>query len=246
MRSRALSAVLIGVLLVAGACGDDDDESSDTTTTSSSTTTTTTVDYTKFTSTDQVAVNLDQSILTAAEVQAAAGLPAAPVEYKGTGNAPPPPQGALNLDGIAAVFPSEAYKGALEEGKASVGANRTYVAGSGLVLNVLAVKFESATTAGTFLKFATNVATTLGGAKVTPHPEFKIGVAAGQVVRVPPSAGATPPTEITVTSILFANGVYYQTSMTATPGAITDEAVIAFATAQNTKYQSVKARLDLD
>src|SRR5919109_2693383 len=164
MRSRALVAVLVGVLLVAGACGDDDEETSDTTTTSSSTTTTTAVDYTKFKSTDQVAVNLDQSILTAAEVQAAAGLSAAPTEYKGTGNAPPPPQGPLNLDGIAAVFPSEAYKGALEEGKASVGANHTYVDKSGLVLNVLAVKFESATTAGTFLKFATNVATTLGGA----------------------------------------------------------------------------------
>ena len=244
MGSRALSAVLVGILLVAGACGDDD-ESSETTTTSS-TTTTTTVDYSKFKSTDEVAVNLDQSLMTAAEVQAAIGLAATPVEYKGRGNSPAPPQGPLNLDGIAAVFPSEAYKAALEEGKAGVGANRTYADPSGaLVLNLLAVKFESATTAQNFVQFATNVATTLGGAKVVPHPEFKVGVLAGQVVKVPPSAGATPPTEITVTSVLYANGVYYQTSITAPVDQVIDATGIAFATAQDKKYQSVKAKLNL-
>lgn len=247
MRSRGLAAVVIGILLVTGACGDDDESEATTTTTSSTTTiTTTAVDYSRFQSTDKVAVGLDGSLMTAAEVQAAAGLSAAPTEYKGTGNAPPPPQGPLNLEGIAAVFPSPAYKGALEESKASVGANRTFVdTTSGLVLNVLAVKFESATSAQKFVQFSTNVATTLGGAKVTPHPEFKVGVMAGQVVKVPPSAGATPPTEITVASVLYANGVYYQTSITGLVDAVQDATAIAFATAQDKKYQSVKAKLDL-
>jgi hypothetical protein len=247
MRSRVLPALAIGLLLVAGACGDDDDEASDTTTTTAATTTSTAgPDYSKFKSTDQVAVNLDQSIMTSAEIQAAAGLSATPAEYKGTGNSPPPPQGPLNLDGIAAVFPSEAYKGALEDGLASVGANKTVVdASTGRVFNVLAVKFESATTAQKFVAFATNVATTLGGATVTPRPDFKVGVLPGQVVKVPPSAGATPPTEITVASVLYANGVYYQASVTAPVGAVTADTVIAFVKAQDTKYQSVKSLLGL-
>jgi hypothetical protein len=246
MRSRALPALAIGLLLVAGACGDDDDEASDTTTTSSTTTTAPGPDYSKFKSTDQVAVNLDQSLMTAAEIQAAAGLSATPAEYKGTGNSPPPPQGPLNLDGIAAVFPSEAYKGALEDGKASVGANKTVVDASiGRVFNVLAVKFESATTAQNFVAFATNVATTLGGAKVTPRADFKVGVLPGQVVTVPPSAGATPPTEITVASVLYPNGVYYQASVTAPVGVVTADTVIAFVKAQDAKYQGLKSLLGL-
>lgn len=239
MRSRALSAALVGILLVAGACGDDDEDSKATTTT------TTTVDYTKFKSTDKVAVSLDGSLLTAAEAGTAVGLQAPPVEYRGRGNSPAPPQGALNVDGIATVFPSEAYKGALEEGKATVGANRTFADPTGaVVLNVLAVKFESAATAQKFVAFATNVATTLGGAKVTAHPELKIGVLPGQVVRVPPSPGATPPTEITVASVLYPNGLYYQMSITG-PVGLQDGGVIAFVTAQDKKYQSVKAKLGL-
>ncbi|HEX2038289.1 MAG TPA: hypothetical protein VHF47_01010 [Acidimicrobiales bacterium] len=248
MRSRALAVLAIGVLLVAAACGDDgDDEAGDTTTTTASTTTTTPLpDYSRYRSSDQVAINLDQSIMTATEVQAAAGLSATPVEYKGTGNSPPPPQGPLNLDGMVAVFPSPAYKGALEDGKASVGANKTVAdAASGRVFNILAVKFESAATGGNFVKFATNVATTLGGAKVADHPEFKVGVLPGQVVRVPPSAGATPPTEIVVATVMYPNGVYYQASITAPVGTVTDEAAIAFVRAQDAKYQSVKARLNL-
>ena len=246
MRSRALSALAIGVLLVAGACGDDDEASKDTTTTSSTATTAPLPDYTRFKSTDQLAVNLDKSIMTSAEVQAALGLSAAPTAYKGTGNSPPPPQGPLNLDGIAAVFPSEAYKGALEDGKAGVGANKTVVdASSGRVLNILAVKFESAATAQTFVVFATNVATAVGGAKVTPHPEFKVGVLPGQTVRVPPSAGATPPTEITVASVLYPSGIYYQASITAPVGAVTDDTAIAFVKAQDAKYQLAVLQLDL-
>lgn len=245
MRSRALPALAIGILLVAGACGDDDDDASDTTTTSS-TTTTPGPDYSAFKSTDQMAVNLDKSIMTAAQVQAAAGLSTPPAEYKGTGNSAPPPQGPLNLDGIAAVFPNPAYKGALEDGKAGVGANRTVVdASSNRVFNILAVKFESAATAQKFVAFATNVATTLGGAKVTPHAEFKIGVLPGQVVKVPPSAGATPPTEITVASVLYANGIYYQASITAPVGTVTDDTAIAFAKAQDAKYQLVTLKLSL-
>lgn len=246
MRSRVLATVSIGALLVAGACGDDDEASDTTTTTASTTTTTPPPDYSAFKSTDGVAVSLDGSILTAAEVQAAAGLSAVPVEYKGTGNSPPPPQGPLNLDGMAAVFPSPAYKGALEDGKASVGANKTVAdPASGRVFNILAVKFESATTGGKFVTFATNVATSLGGATVTPHPEFKVGVLPGQVVRVPPSAGATPPTEIVVAGVMYPNGVYYQASITAPVGSVTDDAAIAFVRAQDAKYQSVKSLLAL-
>lgn len=245
MRSRALPALAIGLLLVAGACGDDDDEASDTTTTSS-TTTTPGPDYSTFKSTDQVAVNLDKSIMTSAEVQVALGLSSAPAEYKGTGNSPPPPQGPLNFDGIAAVFPSEAYKGALEDGKATVGANKTVVdASSGRVINILAVKFESAATAQKFVVFATNVATAVAGGTATPRPDFKVGVLPGQVVKVPPSAGATPPTEITVASVLYENGVYYQASVTAPVGSVTADTVIAFVKAQDAKFQLVKLELSL-
>lgn len=246
MRTRLLPVLAVALLSIAGACGDDDEASDTTTTTASTTTTMPPPDYSAFKSTDQVALNLDLSIMTAAEVQAAAGLSAAPVEYKGTGNSPPPPQGPLNLDGMAAVFPSPAYKGALEDGKASVGANKTVAdAATGRVFNILAVKFESAATGGNFVKFATNVATSLGGAKVAEHPEFKVGVLPGQVVRVPPSAGATPPTEIVVASVMYPNGVYYQASITAPVGAVTDDTVIAFVRAQDAKYQSVKSLLAL-
>ncbi|MDQ3757482.1 MAG: hypothetical protein M3394_06515 [Actinomycetota bacterium] len=247
MRSRVLPALAIGVLLVGGACGDDDEDARRDTTTSSSTTTTMALpDYSNFASTDQVALNLDKSIMTKAEVQAALGLSAPPAEYRGTGNSPPPPQGPLNLDGMAAVFPSPAYKDALVDGKATVGANRTAAdAASGRVINILAVKFESAASAQKFVVFATNVATSLGNAKVVPHPEFKVGVLPGQVVRVPPSQGATPPTEIVVASVLYANGLYYQMSITAPVDAVTDDTAIAFAKAQHAKYELRVLELNL-
>jgi hypothetical protein len=154
--------------------------------------------------------------------------------------------GPLSLDGVTAVFPSPVYSGPLQQGHASVGANESYVdPSSKTVVDILAVKFESATTAAQFVQFATNVAVTVGQAKATPHTEVTVGVSPNQVLRVPPSPGANPPQEITVTAALYSNGVYYLVSEIAAPGTVQDSMVLTLLRAQDRKYQIKRASLGL-
>jgi hypothetical protein len=244
-RSLRLSALVLALGLVFAACGDDgDDESSEDTTTTSTTAGTTTSTTASLTSTSAVAVALDGTLLSAAEVQSTLGLSAAPQPYQGTAAAPPPPQGALSLDGIAKVYPSDAYKGLLQQGEASVGANKSHlvvVGQGGYVLNILAVKFKSAETGGLFVQSASGVATTFGGAKTNAHPEVKVGVTPGAVLVVPPAAGAT--NETVVTSALMPDGVFYQVSASAPPGSVKDDVVIKVLTAQAAKYEKNKASI---
>jgi hypothetical protein len=245
-RLMRLSTLLLAVALVFAGCGKSK-SSSDTTTTSSSTTsstasTTTTV---VLTSDSKVAAALSTSILDGAGVKAALGLSADATAYTGSAAAPAPPQGPLSIDGVAKVFPDPAYKGLLEQGQASVGANKSFLVpagSSGYVLNILAVKFKDGTTGGTFVQSASQVATTFGGAKTNAHPEVKIGLTPGAVLVVPPAAGAQ--TETVVIASLYADGVYYLVSTTAPPGVIKDETVIKVLTAQNTKYTANKAAID--
>lgn len=234
--------IVVGLFGVAfAACGGDDEDTAATTTTTTAPSTTTTV---SLKSDSAVAVALDGTILSAAEVQAALGLAAAPQPYQGTSASPPPPQGPLSLDGIAKVYPSDAYKGLLEQGEASVGANKSHmvvVGQGGYVLNILAVKFKSAETGGLFVQSATGVATTFGGAKTNPHPEVRIGVTPGAVLVVPPAVGAT--NETVVTSALMPDGVFYQVSASAAPGSVKDDVVIKVLTAQAAKYEKNKASI---
>ncbi|MDQ1437467.1 MAG: hypothetical protein QOK43_1096 [Acidimicrobiaceae bacterium] len=239
------AAALAVFVLAAGACGGSDksgsgDKATTTSTTASTSTTSTTV---LLTTDSKVAAALDGTILTAAEVQSALALPAPPQPFTGTGAAPPPPQGPLSLDGVAKVFPDPAYKGLLEQGEASVGANKTYAAaiGAGAVINVLAVKFKDATTGGTFVQSATQVATTFGGAKTNAHPEVKIGVVPAAVLVVPPAPGAQAETVVIAT--LYQDGVYYQVSSSAAPGSVKDEVVLKLLAAQDAKYQRTKASI---
>jgi len=246
-RSLRLPALLLALGLAFGfaACGDDGDEGADDTTTTSSTTASSTTSTTASLKSDSaVAVALDGTILSAAEVQAALGLSAAPQPYAGTPAAPAPPQGPLTLDGIAKVYPSDAYKGLLQQGEASVGANKSQlvvVGQGGYVLNILAVKFKSAQTGGLFVQSASGVATTFGGAKTNAHPEVKIGVTPGAVLVVPPAVGAT--NETVVTSALMPDGVFYQVSASAPPVSVKDDVVIKVLTAQAAKYEKNKASI---
>jgi hypothetical protein len=240
--SLRLSAVALGLslALVFSACGDDSDDAADTTTSTTAPTTTTT----GVSSTSPVAVFLNTTLVSAAEVQAALGLSAAPQPYTGTATAPAPPQGPLSLDGIVKVYPDPAYKGILEQGGATVGANTSYlvmVGASGYVVNVLAVKFKDAAGGTTFVQTATQVAQSLGLAKANAHPEVTIGVTPGAVLVVPPQAGSQ--NETVVTSSLYSDGVFYQVSASAPPGTVKDEVVIKLLHAQDAKYQKNKASL---
>ena len=245
-RLTRISALVLALGLVFAACGDDD-EAKDTTTTSSTTSTTaatTTSSTLNLKSDSKVAAALDASILSAQQVQATLGLSAEPGVYTGTATSPAPPQGPLSLDGVAKVFPSDAYKGLLEQGQASVGANRSYLipaGSSGYVLNILSVKFANAQSGGTFVTSAGQVATTFGGAKTNAHPEVKIGVTPGAVLVVPPAAGAQ--TETVVIASLYQDGVYYLISASAPPGSVKDETVIKVLKAQDAKYTANKSNI---
>lgn len=238
----SVAAVGLSAALLFAACGDDsDDDAADTTTTSTTAATTTT---TSLSSTSPVAVFLNTTLLSPAEVQASLGLSAAPQPYTGTAAAPPPPQGPLSLDGIVKVYPDPAYKGILEQGGATVGANTSYlvVSGtSGYVVNILAVKFPDQAGGSTFVNTATQVATSIGQAKANAHPEVKVGVLPGAVLVVPPQGGSQ--NETVVTSALYADGVYYQVSASAPPGTVKDEVVIKLLNGQDAKYQKNKAGL---
>jgi len=235
-------ALLVSLALVAGACGGSKKTAATTTTTTTAPTTTSTTAAATLTSTDKVAVFLDGTVLTPAEVQAALGLAAAPTVYPGTASSPPPPQGPLSLKGIVAVFPSPAYEGLLQQGEASVGANHTYlVAGGPYTVNVLAVKFKSGDTGRLFVSSATSTAVSFGGAQQTQHPELSIGTQPNGVLRVPPTPPAT--NEQVVVGALYQDGVYYLVSAGAAPGKVADDIVIKVLKAQDAKYQGKKSSL---
>jgi hypothetical protein len=242
-RLLRLPALVLALALVFAACGDDKDEAKDTTTTSTTAAPTTSTTA-NLKSDSAVAVALNDSILDAQQLQATMGLSAAPAVYQGNGTAPPPPQGPLTLDGVAKVFPSEAYKGLLEQGGAVVGANKSFLvpAGtSGYVVNILAIKFQTAQGGGTFVTSSTDVAKTFGGAKVNAHPEVKVGITPGAVAVVPPAAGAQ--TENVVIAALYSDGVYYLVSTSSAPGSITDDVVIKILKGQDAKYQAKKSTI---
>lgn len=225
--------------LVLGACGGDDDDSADDTTTSTTagTTTSTTASLKSDTA---MAVALNDSIVDGQKLQAALSLSAEPTVFPGTAAAPPPPQGPLSLQGVIKVYP-EAYKGLLELSGAKDGANKTYLMPQGFVVNILAVKYPTAAAGGAFVKSATELATTFGGGKSTAHSEVSIGTLPGAVLRVPPQAPST--NETVVISALYENGVFYQVSATAPPGAVKDEVVIGVLKAQNANYQAKKGSI---
>ena len=162
-----VSAVALSLGLVFAACGGDDDgdAADNTTSTTAGPTTSTTASLKSDTA---MAVALNDSIIDAQKVQAALGLSAAPTEYKGTAEAPAPPQGPLSLQGVIKVYP-EAYKGLLEISGAKDGANKTYLMPQGFVVNILAVKYPTAEAGGAFVKSATELATTFAGGKSTAH-----------------------------------------------------------------------------
>jgi hypothetical protein len=237
------SALILVVGLVFAACGSSSKKAATTTTSSTSSTTTSTTVV--LTSDSKVAAALDASILSGQQIQITLGLAAAPTAYTGTAAAPAPPQGPLSLDGVAKVFPDPSYKGLLQQGQASVGANRSFLVPtgtSGYVLNILAVKFANAQGGQTFVTAATQVATTFGGAKTNPHPEVKIGLTPGAVLVVPPSG--TSQSETVVIASLYDDGVYYLVSTSAAPGTVKDDTVIKILKAEDAKFVGNKTAID--
>jgi hypothetical protein len=240
----ALSLAALSLAVVAGACGGSKGASSTTTTSSTiATTSTTTAASGSPTSTDKVAVFLDGTIVTPAELKAALGLKAEPVAYPGTADAPAPPQGPLSLAGVVQVFPSPAYEALLAQGGASVGANRTYLVTEGgpYVLDVLAVKFKNGDLGKLFVSSSTSTAVSFGQAQQTSHPELKAGILPGIVLRVPPNPPST--TERVVSGALYQDGVYYLVSGGGPAGKVADDVVIKVVQAQDSKYQGKKSSL---
>lgn len=234
---RFRSAVAVLTLVVVAGCAKSSPATKATTTTTAAGPTPTTTPA-NFVSTNALATKLDKSIVTPAQIQAALHLQTPPTAVP----APTVPQGPLNLDGVTAVFPSPIYKQALQSGGFTDGANRSFTDGT-TGPNVLAMKFQDATSGGKFVDFATRVATTVGGAKATAHPELTVGVLPGTILRVPPSPTASPPNEIVVAAALYPNGVYYLVSISAAVASVTDEQVIALLRAQDIAYQANKAAL---
>jgi hypothetical protein len=244
---RRLSAtVLVAALslaVLAAACGGTKSASSTTTTTTPTTMATTSTTSGSPTSTDKVAVFLDGTILTPAELKAALHLKADPTVYAGTADAPALPQGPLSLAGVVKVFPSPAYEALLAQGGATVGANRTYLVTEGgpYLVNVLAVKFKNGDMGKLFVSSSTSTAVSFGQAQQTSHPELKAGVLPGIVLRVPPNPPST--TERVVSGALYQDGVYYLVSGGGPAGKVADDVVIKVVQAQDSNYQGKKAGL---
>jgi hypothetical protein len=237
-----LPALLVSLALVAGACGGS--KKAATTTTTAAPSTTTSAAPATLTSTDKVAVFLDGTVLTPAEVQAALGLAGAPTVYTGVAGSatPPPPQGALSLKGVVAVFPTPAYESLLQQGQASVGANHTYVVADGpYTVDVLAVKFKSSDTGRLFVTSAASTAVSFGGAQQTQHPELSIGTLPNSVLRVSANQSAT--SEQAAIGSLYQDGVYYLVSAVAAPGKVADDILVKLLKAQDAKYQAKKSSL---
>jgi hypothetical protein len=195
---------------------------------------------------DREAIGLNRSLLSAAEVAQAMGLTAPPTPE--TPGAKATPQGPITEQAILAVLPNAAvYKPLYDNAGGGNGANVTYhVASPKIDIDILAVKFATQQGGQSFVRQASNIATTLAQGKATAHPEMALGVlpAADQaILRVPPGPVTDPTQETVVTDILYGNGVFYLVTLMSAPAAVSDAHVIALARAQDAKYQADKSAI---
>ena len=199
-------------------------------------------------STDPVAVALNGTLLTAAETQRALSLPAVPAPEPA--DKPQTPQGPLSEQGLLSVLPNSAvYKPFYDQAGGGVGANVTYHSTTPqLDIDVAVLKFATPAGAESFVKRATDLATTLAQGRTTPHPELDLGVVpAGQqvVLRVPPSAVGDPTNETLLLDVVYSNGVTYLITLLGPPGTLSDQQIIALARAQDAKWSAQRADLHL-
>jgi hypothetical protein len=247
-------AFLVVALVGVAACGGSGKKSAAPTTTgpapattaTASTSTTAAPGSNGAVSTDKVAIGLNSSLLSAAEVQRGLGLSASPTQEAAGPQATA--QGPLTEQGILSVLPNAAvYKPIYDQAGGGVGANVLYHAASPkLDIDILAVKFADQQGGASFVQHAAGIATTLAQGKATLHPEMTLGVlspAQQGVIRVPPGPLTDPTNETIVTDILYGNGVDYLVTLMAPPGAVTDAQVIALAQAQDAKYQTAKSSI---
>jgi hypothetical protein len=197
-------------------------------------------------STDKVAIGLDRSLLSAAEVQRALALSALPTK-EGTG-AQATAQGPLSEQGLLSVLPNATvYKPIYDQAGGGVGANVLYHAATPkLDIDILTAKFATQAGGASFVKKASDIATTLAQGKATPHPEMGLGTLPADlqvVIRVPPGPLTDPTNETIITDILYADGVDYLMTLMGPPGVVSDAQVIALAKAQDAKYQATKGSL---
>jgi hypothetical protein len=218
-------------------------------TTLASTTTTTpgsAVNPADVTTTDKVALGLNVSLLSASDVAHAMGLSPPPAPEVPGPHATP--QGPLTEQGILSVLPdATVYRPLYERAHGGVGANVTYhVPSAKLDIDILAIKFANQQGAQSFVQQATNIATSLAQAKVTPHPELALGVLpAGLqgVLRVPPSPLTDPTHETILIDVVYHDGVDYVITLIAPPRTVTDLQMITLARAQDTRYRANKASI---
>jgi hypothetical protein len=256
MRSSLVAGAVV-VVIAAGACGGSSKKATPattgattapapTTTTTAASTTSSAAGQGSFASTDKVAVALNGTLLTAAEVQQVLKLPATPGQEQPGPNSTP--QGPLNENGVLNVLPSAAiYKPLYDKAGGGVGANVTYhLQSAKLDVGILTVMFATAAGGQQFIQQATNIVTTVAQGKATAHPDLAIGVLPPSmqvVVRIPPSAIADPTNETIVVDFLYSNGVAYLVDVVAPPGSTTDQQIISLAKAQDAKYQAQKGSL---
>lgn len=194
-------------------------------------------------STDKVAVQLNRSLLSAAEVQRALALSVPPTQEAAGPTATA--QGPLTEQGLLSVLPNATvYKPIYDKAAGGVGANVLYHAATPkLDIDILTAKFATQAGGQSFVKQAADIATTFAQGKATQHPEMGLGVLPATlqvVIRVPPGPLTDPTNETIITDILYANGIDYLMTLMGPPGAVTDAQVIALAKAQDAKYQSLK------
>jgi hypothetical protein len=250
MASRVIRTGLCGALLVAAAASCSTSKkkvaSPSTTATTSSTLPASTTAPGPSASTDPVALALNTSLLTPAEVQRALSLPSQPSME--TPGATATAQGPLTETGLLSVLPGSAvYKPVFERAGGSVGANATYHSGK-LDIDVAAIKFSSPTGAQGFMEQVISLATVLARGQARPHPELDAGVLPTRdrvVVRVPPSPIADADKETVATALVYSNGVFFLASLIAPPGSITDQQVIDLAKAQDAKWRAARAQLGI-
>jgi hypothetical protein len=252
-RSQIGSALVLGIIVTAGACGGSSNKAAPTTTAPASTTTTVATTSTAasaagpYASTDKVAVALSNTLLKATEVQQILKLPAPPgQEQPGPGSTP---QGPLNETGVLNVVPGGALmKPLYDQAGGGVGANVTYHRTAEMLdVGVLAVKFGTAAGAQSFIQKAASLIATLAHGKANPHPELGIGVLSPsmqEVVHIPPSAIADPTNETIALDFLYRDGVAYLVDTVAPTGHITDDQIIALAKAQDARYQAQKKAIE--
>jgi hypothetical protein len=244
--ARATLGGLLAVALVSG-CSSSKKKATlpaSSTTPTSAAGSTTTAPGAAVASSDPVAVALNSTLLTAAEVQQVLSLPSAPTaEPAGPASTP---QGPLTENGLLSVLPSAAvYKPIYDRAGGGVGANATYHSGA-LDIDLAAIKFATASGGRTFVEQVITLATTIAQGSSVPHPQLPAGELPPKdrvVVRVPPSQLADPTHETVATSLLYNNGVFYLITLLSPLHGITDQQVVALATAQDAKYLRMQSQL---